>query len=167
MQGFAGGSGCGFWASCLWQGFLQTLGCAPTVDPATDMTNQWAIVAQASSEYTYRERIGQSAVDDMQKSYGPNVLGAMQRLCKSHYMTVHGIISHMDGQKYMVHVYCDDKIAEGHIAKLPGSEFLKKFAIRIFFGTKQKFREFVNDQLKMSMEQLDTNLRNAGFEIKK
>lgn len=159
-------SGCTFWTTCLWHSLLQTFGYESAVSPEQNMKNQWAVIQGASSEYTYRERIGPEAVDELHNTHETQVLDALQRIAHVGFFNINGMTSHLDAHKYMVHLYAVP-IQEGCVAKYPGSEFLKKFTLRVRFGTKQKFREFVNDELKISLDELETRLRNAGFEIKK
>ena len=160
------GSSCTFWTTCMWQGFLKTIGYESSLAPEQDIKNQWAVVQGASSEYTYRERIGPDAVKDFQKTHETQVLDALHRIVRIQFLNTLGIASHLDAHKYMVHLYAVP-VQESCVAKYPGSEFLKKFALRVRFDTKQKFREFVNDELKISLDELEARLRNAGFEIKK
>ena len=159
-------SSCQLWSSCLWQGFLGSLGIEQPVDDATDLKNQWAVIARASGEASYRSGVGGGNVDEMYPTYSNQVLEAIRIMTTRHTMTLAGIVSHMSVQRYhLVHIYCVP-VELGNVATFPGSEYGKKYALRVFFGSRQSFRQYVNDELKISEADLETRMYSAGFETK-
>ena len=157
-------SQCKFWLTCFWNGFLETIAWTTSsdTDPASDMTAQWAIIAGASSEYAYRKQMGKDAIDDLTNTHETKVLAAIEKLIRVHLMTIKSIESHLNSHKYLTHMYAVP-VREGYVAKMPGSEFLKKYAIHIFFGTKPEFSAFIGQEKE---DEQETQLRNAGFEVK-
>ena len=69
-------------------------------------------------------------------------------------MTLKSIKSHLDGNKYLVHMYALP-VESGMEAMLPDSEFMKKFVIRIFFGSKVELRTFISDTLGVSTSEME------------
>jgi hypothetical protein len=134
------------------------------LDAGQDLKQQWAIIQQASSEVAYRESLNDdTAMEQMHKDYNEKVMNAVYTLCKEHYMTVMAIASHMQTMKHNVHLYSVSIDANEEGARLPGSEFGRRYKVLVYFGNRLKFKAFVQEQLKLTMEELDQRLSNSGF----